>query len=109
MGLARIRLNDKVVVIAGKDKGKTGAVVKVLRTENKVVVSGVNIVKRHTKPTQFSEGGIKAKEMPIEISNVALIDPKDGKPSKVGVRIQDGIKVRYFKRSGEIVDNVEVK
>ena len=101
----KIRKGDKVVVIAGKDKGKQGEVVRVLPSENRVVVQGLNVVRRHTRQTASQEGGIVAKEMPIQISNLALRDPKDGKPTRVGYKfLADGKKVRFAKRSGEVID-----
>ena len=101
----KIHKDDTVQVIAGKDKGKTGKVVKVLVQENKVIVAGINMVKRHTKPSQESAGGIISKEMPIQISNVAYLDPKTKKPTRLGVKVdKDGHKVRFAKRSGEVVD-----
>ena len=101
----KIKKGDKVIVITGKDKGKTGEVTKVLVQENKVIVSGVNMVKRHTKPSQESAGGIISKEMPIQISNVAYVDPKTNKPTRLGIKIdKDGRKVRVAKKSGEVVD-----
>ena len=101
----KIKKGDKVIVITGKDKGKTGEVTKVLVQENKVIVSGVNMAKRHTKPSQESAGGIISKEMPIQISNVAYVDPKTNKPTRLGVKIdKDGHKVRFAKKSGEVVD-----
>ncbi len=100
--VAKIKKGDNVVVIAGKDKGKQGEVLKVLPAKNRVVITGVNVVQRHTRPSQQSEGGIISKEAPIDVSNVAHIDPKDGKPTRVGVKLEkDGSKVRYAKRSGE--------
>jgi large subunit ribosomal protein L24 len=101
----KIKKGDKVIVITGKDKGKTGEVTKVLVQENKVIVSGINMAKRHTKPSQESAGGIISKEMPIQISNVAYVDPKTNKPTRLGVKIdKDGRKVRVAKKSGEVVD-----
>ena len=101
----KIKKGDKVIVITGKDKGKTGEVTKVLVQENKVIVSGINIAKRHTKPSQESAGGIISKEMPIQISNVAYVDPKTNKPTRLGIQIdKDGRKVRVAKKSGEVVD-----
>ena len=101
----KIKKGDKVVVITGKDKGKTGEVTKVLVQENKVIVSGINMAKRHTKPSQESAGGIISKEMPIQISNVAYVDPKTNKPTRLGIKIdKDGRKVRVAKKSGEVVD-----
>ena len=102
---AKIRKGDRVMVIAGRDKGKIGEVLKVMPKENRAIVQGVNIVKRHQRPTQDQPGGIIEKEAPIHISNLAHIDPKDNKPTRVGFRIlDDGRKVRYAKRSGEVID-----
>jgi len=101
----KIKKGDKVIVITGKDKGKTGEVTKVLVQENKVIISGINIAKRHTKPSQESAGGIISKEMPIHISNVAYVDPKTSKPTRLGIKVdKDGRKVRVAKKSGEVVD-----
>ena len=101
----KIKKGDKVIVITGKDKGKTGEVTKVLVQENKVIVSGINIAKRHTKPSQESAGGIISKEMPIHVSNVAYVDPKTNKPTRLGIKMdKDGHKVRVAKKSGEVVD-----
>lgn len=102
---AKIKKGDKVVVLAGRDKGKTGEVVQVMPTENRVVVSGVNVVKRHTRPTQADPGGIKEKEAAIHVSNVAFADPKTGEPTRVGFKtLEDGRKVRFAKSSGEVID-----
>jgi large subunit ribosomal protein L24 len=101
----KIRKGDKVVVTTGKDKGKKGEVLKVLREENRAVVQGVNIVRRHTRQTPQAAGGIIAKEAPIHISNIAIEDPKDGSASRVGFKtLDDGRKVRVAKRSGEVID-----
>ncbi len=101
----KIKKGDTVIVIAGRDKGKKGEVLKVMPKENRAIVKGVNMVKRHQKPTANSAGGIITKEAPIHISNLAHIDPKDGKPTRVGFKIlEDGRKVRYAKRSGEVID-----
>ena len=101
----KIKKGDKVIVITGKDKGKQGEVVRMIPTENRAVVRGVNLAKRHTKQTAAQEGGIVSKEMPIQVSNLALRDPKDGKPTRVGYKIlADGKKVRVAKRSGEVID-----
>ena len=101
----KLKKGDKVIVIAGKDKGKTGEITKVLVKESKVLVSGINMVKRHTKPTQENAGGIISKEMPIHISNVAFIDPKTSKATRLGFKVdKDGRKVRVAKKSGEVVD-----
>ncbi len=101
----KIRKGDTVVVIAGRYKGAKGEVLKVLPKENRAIVKGVNLVKRHQKPVQGREGGIITREAPIHISNLAHVDPKDGKPTRVGFKIlDDGRKVRYAKRSGEVID-----
>jgi large subunit ribosomal protein L24 len=102
---ARIKKGDTVVVLTGRDKGKKGEVLKVLPKENRAIVKGVNVVKKHQKPSQNQAGGIITKEAPIHISNLAHIDPKDGKPTRVGFKVlDDGRKVRYAKRSGEVID-----
>ncbi len=101
----KIKRDDEVIVRTGRDRGKTGRVLRVLRAENRVVVEGVNIVMRHTRPTQTTAGGILEREAPIHISNVALVDPKESGATRVGYRIlEDGRKVRFAKRSGEIID-----
>ena len=101
----KIKKGDKVIVITGKDKGKTGEVVKAMPKENKVVVAGINMAKRHQKPSQENAGGIVSKEMPIHVSNVALIDPKSGKATRVAMRLEEGgRKVRVAKRSGDAID-----
>jgi len=101
----KIRKGDKVVVITGKDKGKQGEIVRMIPDENRAVVRGINMVKRHTRQTAGQEGGIISKEMPIQISNLALRDPKDGKPTRVGYKtLADGKKVRVARRSGETID-----
>ncbi len=102
---AKIKKGDKVIVIAGRDKGLKGEVTKVVPTENRVFVSGVNMVKRHQKPSQGDPGGIKRFEAPLHISNVAHTDPRDGKATRVGFRTDEhGRKVRFSKRSGESID-----
>ena len=101
---AKIRKGDKVVVLNGRDKGRTGEVFEVRPDENKALVRGVNLVKRHQKQTQAQEGGIISKESPIHLSNLALEDPKDGKPTRIGFKfLDDGKKVRFAKRSGEVI------
>ena len=101
----RIKKGDPVIVLTGRDRGKTGEVTRVLSKKNKVLVQGVSVIKRHTAPSANNPGGIIEKEIPIDISNVSLIDPKDRKPTKVGFRfLEDGRKVRYAKRSGEVID-----
>ena len=103
--VARIKKGDKVVVLAGRDKGKEGEVLKVLPTDNRAVVQGVNRVKRHQRPTQTSAGGIVEREAAIHMSNLGHLDPKDGKPTRVGTKIlKDDRKVRFAKRSGEQID-----
>jgi large subunit ribosomal protein L24 len=104
MNKLKIKKGDKVKVITGKSKGKIGDVLKVFPAERKLLVSGVNLAKKHTKPSQMSEGGIVQKELPIHISNVSHIDPKSGVVTKVGFKIlEDGKKVRIAKKSGEII------
>jgi large subunit ribosomal protein L24 len=103
--MQKIRKGDKVVVLAGKDKGRTGEVLSVAPKDDKAIVRGVNMVRRHQKQSQSQEGGIITKEAPIHLSNIALADPKDGKPTRVGFQIQkDGKKVRVAKRSGEVIN-----
>jgi large subunit ribosomal protein L24 len=102
---ARIKKGDRVIVITGKDKGKTGEVLRVIPDENRAVVRGVNIVRRHQRQTPSTQGGIVSKEMPIHLSNVAIADPRDGKPTRVGFRTApDGRKVRFAKLSGDVID-----
>jgi len=102
---AKIRKGDRVMVIAGRDKGKVGEVLKVMPKENRAIVRGVNVVKRHQRPTADQPGGIVEKEAPIHMSNLAHIDPKDNRPTRVGFKVlDDGRKVRYAKRSGEVID-----
>jgi large subunit ribosomal protein L24 len=102
---AKIKKGDKVVVITGRDKGKSGEVIEVRPTENRALVRGVNLVKRHQKQTQSQQGGIINKEAAIELSNLAVADPKDGKPTRVGFKfLDDGRKVRFAKRSGDLID-----
>jgi large subunit ribosomal protein L24 len=98
---AKIRKGDKVVVLSGRDKGRTGEVIEVRPSEGRAVVRGVNLVKRHQKQTANQQGGIISKEAPIHLSNIAYADPKDGKPTRIGWKIQkDGTRVRIAKRSG---------
>jgi large subunit ribosomal protein L24 len=102
---AKIKKGDKVVVLTGRDKGKSGEVIEVRPTEGRALVRGVNMVRRHQKQTQAQAGGIISKEGPIQLSNIAIADPKDGKPSRVGFKIlDDGRKVRFAKRSGDLID-----
>ena len=102
---AKIKTGDKVIVLTGRDKGRSGEVKSVNPTERRAIVAGINLVKRHTKQTQQTEGGILSKEAPIQLSNLAIADPKDGKPTRVGFKIlDDGRKVRVAKRSGDLID-----
>ena len=101
----KIKKGDHVVVITGKDKGKKGEVLKVLPSENRAIVKGVAMVRRHQRQTTAQDGGIITKEAAIHISNLALEDPKDGKPTRVGFKfLKDGRKVRFARRSGEVID-----
>ena len=99
----KIKKGDQVIVTPGRDKGKQGEVLRAMPKTNKVVVQGVNMVKRHTRPSQTNAGGIISKEAPIDVSNVALIDPETGKPTRVGFKIVDGEKVRVAKKSGKVI------
>jgi len=101
---AKIRKGDKVVMLSGRDKGRTGEVVEVRPADNRALVRGINMVKRHQRQTAQQEGGIISKELPVHLSNIALADPKDGKPTRVGFKIQDGRKIRIAKRSGAEID-----
>jgi large subunit ribosomal protein L24 len=102
---AKIKKGDKVIVLAGKDKGRTGEVVKMNTDTNRAVVSGVNMVKRHQRPTQYDPGGIKDMEAPLHVSNLAVADPKSGEATRVGFKtLKDGKKVRFAKKSGEVLD-----
>jgi len=101
----KIRKGDKVIVRTGRDKGKVGEVLRIFPEDNRALVQGVNVVRRHQKQTPGKEGGIVSKEMPIHISNIALRDPKDGKPVRVGYKVlKDGKKVRFARKSGEMID-----
>ena len=102
---AKIKKGDKVVVLAGRDKGRSGEVVQVMPREDRALVRGVNMVKRHQRQTANQEGGIISKELPVHLSNLAIADPKDGKPTRVGFKVQpDGKKIRIAKRSGAEID-----
>ena len=102
---AKIRKGDRVVVLSGRDKGRTGEVIEMRPTEDRALVRGVNMVKRHQRQTAQQEGGIISKEAPVHVSNLALADPKDGKPTRVGFKLMaDGKKVRVAKRSGVEID-----
>ena len=101
----KLKKGDKVVVTTGREKGRRGEIIRMLPSEARAIVSGINKVKRHTRPSAGNPGGIGEKEAPIHISNLAIEDPKDGKPTRVGFRtLDDGRKVRFAKRSGEIID-----
>jgi large subunit ribosomal protein L24 len=101
----KIKKGDNVVVTSGRDKGRTGAVLRVFPADGRVIVQGVNIAKRHTKPRMGEPGGILEKELPLHISNVAHVDPASGKPTRVGYKfLDDGRKVRFARRSGEVID-----
>ncbi|MPY76777.1 MAG: 50S ribosomal protein L24 [Alphaproteobacteria bacterium] len=103
---AKIKKGDRVIVLAGKDKGKTGEVLQVMPKQTRALVSGVNMVKRHTAPSQTSSGGIVEKEASLHLSNIAHVDPRDGKPTRVGFKLVEGDrKVRFAKRSGEVIDS----
>lgn len=105
MPTLKLRKGDHVVVLAGKDKGKGGEVLKVLPKEEKVIVRGVNSIRRHQRQTPNQDGGIISREAPIHVSNLAIEDPKDGKPTRIGWKtLNDGRKVRFAKRSGEVID-----
>jgi large subunit ribosomal protein L24 len=102
---ARIRKGDKVVVLAGRDKGKRGEVFQVMPKQGRALVRGVNVVRRHQRQSAQQEGGIISKEASIDLSNLALQDPSDGKPTRVGFKtLNDGRKVRFAKRSGEVIE-----
>ena len=102
---AKIKKGDRVIVLAGRDKGRQGAVTRVFPTENRVLVEGVNVVQRHTRPSQANpQGGIVNKEAPIHVSNVACIDPKSGEATRVGFRMEGDKKVRFAKKSGEVIN-----
>ncbi|KTR06201.1 50S ribosomal protein L24 [Aureimonas ureilytica] len=106
--MQKIKKGDKVVVLAGKDKGRTGTVTQVMPKDDRAVVSGVNMVKRHQKQSASQEAGIVSKEAPIHLSNLSVADPKDGKPTRVGFKVvgegENAKKVRFAKRSGEQID-----
>jgi large subunit ribosomal protein L24 len=101
----KIKKGDQVVVTTGRDKGKKGEVLRVIRETRRVIVAGVHVAKRHSRPAPGNPGGIVDKELSVDISNVALVDPKSGEPTRVGFRtLDDGRKVRFAKRSGEAID-----
>ena len=102
--MQKIRKGDKVVVLAGKDKGRTGEVIRMMPKDDQAIVRGINMVRRHQRQSQTQEGGLISKEAPIHVSNIAVADPKDGKPTRVGFEVKDGKKVRVAKRSGATID-----
>ena len=100
-----VKTGDKVKIITGKDKGTEGVVLKTLRKKDRVIVEGINIVKKHRKASQTNvTGGILEEEASVHVSNVMLIDPKTGEPTKVGYKVEDGKKVRFAKKTGELID-----
>ncbi|MCW2310191.1 50S ribosomal protein L24 [Rhodobium gokarnense] len=101
----KIKKGDRVVVLAGRDKGRIGEVIRMMPKENRAVVRGINVAKRHQRQTATQEAGIISKEMPIHLSNIAIADPKDDKPTRIGTKVlDDGRKVRFAKRSGDLID-----
>jgi len=101
---AKLRKGDKVVVLTGKDKGKQGEIARVMPKDNKAIVSGVNVAIRHTRQSQTTQGGRIAKEMPIDLSNLAFVDPKSGEATRIGFRTEGDKKVRFAKKSGETIN-----
>lgn len=100
-----VKKGDKVMVISGKDKGKTGIILAAFPKQSRVLVEGVNIVKKHSKPSQMNpQGGINSQEAPVHVSNVMPVDPKSGEPTRVGYKTVDGKKIRVAKKSGEVLD-----
>ena len=105
MGAAKIKKGDQVVVLTGRDRGKKGEVIQVMPQEARALVRGVNMVRRHQRQSASQEGGIVSKEAPVHLSNLAIADPKDGKPTRIGFKfLKDGRKVRIARRSGEAID-----
>lgn len=101
----KLKKGDKVIVLSGRDKGRRGEIQRMLPKKGKAVVQGINMVKRHTRASQTGPGGIVDKELPIQLSNLAIEDPKDGSPTRIGYRFEkDGSKVRYAKKSGEVIN-----
>ena len=100
----KIRKGDRVVVLAGKDKGRTGEVLRAFPKEQRVLVQGVNMVPKHVRPSATSAGGIERVEAPIHVSNVAIADPRDGAPTRIGYKMDGERKVRFARRSGEVID-----
>lgn len=104
MSKLKVKKGDQVIVLSGVDKGKTGEIIKAMPSTGKVLVQGINLVKKHQKPSQDTPGGIITKEAAMDVSKVSLIDPKTGKASKVGYKEVDGKKVRFARKSGEVID-----
>ena len=101
----KVRKGDRVAILSGKDKGKTGEILKMIPDVRRAIVQGVNMVKRHTAPSQAGAGGVVEKEASIHVSNISLIDPKDDRATRVGFKnLKDGRKIRYAKKSGEVID-----
>ncbi|MEM8991569.1 MAG: 50S ribosomal protein L24 [Pseudomonadota bacterium] len=101
---AKLKKGDTVVVLTGRDKGKEGEITQVMPKEGRAFVSGINLVTRHVRQTAQNQGGRISKEAPVQLSNLALVDPKEGGPTRVGFRFEDGKKVRFAKKSGEVID-----
>ncbi len=104
MSKLKVKKGDKIVVLTGKDKGKTGEIKKVMPSDNKVIVQGINVQTKHRKPSQTGAGGLDKIEMPIHVSNVAVVDPKTSKATRVGYKTVGDRKVRVARRSGEVID-----
>ena len=102
----KLKKGDNVLVVSGKDKGKSGSILSILSTKNKAIVKGINIVKKHQKPDKKSGGGIIEKELPVHISNLSFISIKDGKKTKIGYKIENNKKIRFEKKTGEVIKNV---
>tara|TARA_Y100000590_G_scaffold76915_1_gene85166 strand:- start:560 stop:886 length:327 start_codon:yes stop_codon:yes gene_type:complete len=102
----KLKKGDNVLVLSGKDKGKSGSILTIFPKENKAIIKGVNIVKKHQKPTKQSGGGITEKELPINLSNLAYISVKDGKKTKIGYKFENNKKIRFEKKTGETIKNV---
>ena len=103
--MSNIKKGDKVIVTTGRDKGKKGEVLKIFPKEDRALVTGINVVKRHQRQTQTQQAGIVTKESPIQLSNIAHVDPKSGKATRIGTKtLGDGRKVRFAKKSGEVID-----
>ncbi len=105
MAKQKLKKGDRVIVLAGRDKGKRGEILKMLPAEDRAIVQGVNVIRRHQKQSASQEGGIIAREAAIHVSNLAYVDPKDDKPTRIGFKtLEDGRKVRVARRSGEVID-----